>query len=124
MSAFSPPEIVDNLILRVEDCEGTPHSELEAVGPHCPGLWSKDYDVFSITCEQELHAALLDAARIASEVSVGKKFIFLEPAADVVLRLPPPLLKAMADAGCTLEFFCEATEYPPSAPTGRAEFLN
>ncbi len=106
MSPFEPPEIVDNLILRVEGCEGVPHPELEAAGPQCPGMWTKDYDVFSIESGEAFIAALRDAARIASEVSSGKTYLHIEPAGETIFRLPPSLLSEMAEASCTLEVFC------------------
>ncbi len=108
MPSFPLPEIVDNLILRLENCKECPHPELEAVG--CPGIWIKDYDVFAIRRVQELHAALLDAARIASEVAKGDKFIHIEPTAGVFLRLPPCVLKALAEADCTVELDVEEEE--------------
>ncbi len=107
VSTFVPPEIVDNLILRVEGALTSPHPELESPTPRCPDLWTKDYDVFSIENESALIAALRDAARIASEVSVGEKYLHMELAGETILRLPPSLLKAIAESGCTLELCCE-----------------
>ncbi len=110
MNPILPPEIVDNLILRVMGCLTSPHPELEAPTPRCPDLWTKEYDVFSITGEQELHEALLDAARIASEIATGDKSIHIEPTAAYLLRFPSRILNAMAEAGCTLELSYDAED--------------
>lgn len=95
---------LSNLILRVEDAETNPHVELEDVSRSDTKLYIKDYDVFLLNSEKDVLEAILDAARIASEITVGQKFIHLSIQDETTpLRIEPELLRLIAHSGCTIE---------------------
>lgn len=95
---------LSNLILRVEDAETNPHVELEDVSKSGTKLYIKDYDVFLLNSEKDVLEAILDAARIASEITVGQKFIHLSIQDETTpLRIEPELLRLIAHSGCTIE---------------------
>lgn len=105
MSMIQP--IISNLILRVVDAEFPPHKELEDVGAAKEKIYVKDYDVFLFKDEMDVQIAILDAVRIASEVTTGRKSLHIAMDDIFMLHLSPQLLKVMANAGCELEIFCE-----------------
>lgn len=98
--------IISNLILRIENADFPPHKEVEDVGAKKEKIYVKDYDVFLFREEIDVQNAILDAIRIASEVTTGHKVLHISMNDDTfLLFLSPQVLEAMADAKCALEIY-------------------
>lgn len=100
--------IISSLILRIENADFPPHKEVEDVGAAKEKIYAKDYDVFLFREEMDVQNAILDAIRIASEVTTGHKVLHISLHDDTFsLFLSPQILKAMANSKCAVEIYCD-----------------
>ncbi len=102
---------ISNFLLRIENADHTPHHEVEDVGAPHEKIYVKEYDVFLFKSEADVYNALTDAIRLASEVTVGRKFLHITICDESFpLCIPPEMLKSLADSGCSLEVYCDYPE--------------
>ncbi len=98
--------IISHFLLRIENADHSPHHELEEVGASEENIYVKDYDVFLFRDETDVLNAVADAIRLASEVTVGRKFLHISVSDESIpLCIPPEMLKSLADSECSLEIY-------------------
>lgn len=103
--------IISNFLLRIENADHSPHHEVEDVGAPHEKIYVKDYDVFLFRDETDVCNAMADAIRLASEVTEGRKFLHITICDESFpLRIPPDMLKSLADSGCSLEVYVDQPE--------------